>query len=91
VFGFPVSGGNYRSATFISIQQAGPELWTGGAFGPEAGLLGLLAGLLGGLLIVLWVRRRYGNVRLHTALAMAPQRPDGQKEMVRVNSNRVNL
>lgn len=80
VFGFPVSGGNYRSATFISIQQRGPELWTGGAFGPEAGLLGLLAALLGGLLIVLWVRRRYRNARLHTTLAAAPQRPTLQGE-----------
>jgi membrane protease YdiL (CAAX protease family) len=69
VFGFPVSGVDFRSATFISIRQAGPDVWTGGAFGPEAGLLGLGAILLGGALIALWVRWRYGRVGLRTKLA----------------------
>jgi len=72
VFGFPVSGGDFGSAAFISIQQGGPDLWTGGAFGPEAGLLGLAAILLGGGLTILWVRWRYGRVGLHTALAEYP-------------------
>lgn len=74
VFGFPVSGGDFGSAAFISIQQGGPDLWTGGAFGPEAGLLGLAAMLLGGGLTILWVRWRYGRAELHTALAEYPQR-----------------
>jgi membrane protease YdiL (CAAX protease family) len=69
VFGFPVSGADFGSARFISIQQAGPDVWTGGAFGPEAGLLGLGAILLGGTLIALWVRWRYGRVGLRTKLA----------------------
>jgi membrane protease YdiL (CAAX protease family) len=69
VFGFPVSGGEFSSATFISIQQSGPDLWTGGVFGPEAGLLGLGAILLGGGLTAMWVRWRYGRVWLQTALA----------------------
>jgi membrane protease YdiL (CAAX protease family) len=76
IFGFPVSGGNFASATLFGIQQGGPDLWTGGAFGPEAGLLGLGAMLLGGLLVVGWVRWRYGRVGLHTALAEALQRPE---------------
>ncbi|MBN1399743.1 MAG: CPBP family intramembrane metalloprotease, partial [Anaerolineae bacterium] len=52
VFGFPVSGIDLTQATVLSIRQAGPALWTGGPFGPEAGLLGLLAGGVGALAIV---------------------------------------
>ncbi len=69
VFGFPVSGSG-TTATFIAIQQGGPQAWTGGAFGPEAGLIGLVAIALGSLLTVLWVRWRYGQVRLKEALAV---------------------
>jgi membrane protease YdiL (CAAX protease family) len=69
VFGFPVSGADFGSATFISIQQGGPDVWTGGAFGPEAGLLGLGGILLGGVLTALRVHWRYGRVGLNTALA----------------------
>ncbi|ACL70073.1 CPBP family intramembrane glutamic endopeptidase [Halothermothrix orenii] len=68
VFGFPVSGMN-RQASLITIQQKGPELWTGGAFGPEAGLLGVLATLLGILLIVGWVVFRYKKAGICTGLA----------------------
>jgi membrane protease YdiL (CAAX protease family) len=74
VFGFPVSGGNYRWGTFMAIQQGGPDAWTGGLFGPEAGLLGVAATLLGGLLILGWVRWRYGRVALNEDLAWAPER-----------------
>ncbi len=56
VFGFPVSGRPLYMVSVIDTEEAGPDLWTGGAFGPEAGLLGLLAGLIGIVLIVLWVR-----------------------------------
>ena len=75
VFGFPVSGTDFRSATFIAVEQGGPDIWTGGAFGPEAGLLGLGAMILGMLLTVLWVRWRYGWIGLALSLAEAPPRP----------------
>jgi hypothetical protein len=68
VFGFPVSG-MASAASFIGIQQGGPDAWTGGAFGPEAGIIGLLAMALGCLLIILWVRWRYGRVDLQEGLA----------------------
>ena len=57
VFGFPVSGlaDIYK---LIRIQVRGPEIWTGGAFGPEAGLIVLPALLLGALLIHLYTLRR---------------------------------
>jgi membrane protease YdiL (CAAX protease family) len=56
VFGFPVSGRPLYMVSVLDTQQAGPDLWTGGAFGPEAGLLGLFAGMIGIGAIVLWVR-----------------------------------
>jgi uncharacterized protein len=80
IFGFPVSGIDFRGATFVAIEQQGPELWTGGAFGPEGGLLGVAAILLGGLLTVLWVRQRYGYSRLHQQLAESPQKLARQED-----------
>ena len=68
VFGFPVSGTGF-SVSFVAIRQGGPSLWTGGAFGPEAGLIGLLAILLGSVLIVGWVRRTRGRIEWQTRLA----------------------
>ena len=72
VFGFPVSGTDFTSGTFIAIEQQGPQLWTGGPFGPEAGLLGLAAMALGIALTALWVRWRYGSVRLDLSIAEPP-------------------
>jgi membrane protease YdiL (CAAX protease family) len=54
VFGFPVSG--LTSTGLIRHQVAGPDLITGGAFGPEAGLIILPAMALGVLLIYLYTR-----------------------------------
>lgn len=56
VFGFPVSGLDIYALTRIKVQ--GPEIWTGGAFGPEAGLIVLPSLLLGAGLIYLYTLRR---------------------------------
>jgi hypothetical protein len=69
VFGFPVSGSTISQATVFAIEQRGPALWTGGAFGPESGLIGLFAILVGSLLTLLWVRARYAITTLHTKAA----------------------
>lgn len=69
VFGFPVSGTSNNETTFIAVQQSGPDLWTGGAFGPEAGLLGLAATIVGSLLVVWWVKRTRGAVGFELAVA----------------------
>jgi membrane protease YdiL (CAAX protease family) len=49
IFGFPVSGLDIYRLMRITVD--GPELWTGGAFGPEAGLI-LLPGLLMGTALI---------------------------------------
>lgn len=75
VFGFPVSGLDPLGASFLSTRQAGPDLLTGGPFGPEAGLLAPAAMALGVLLIALRVRRRGGKLSLHRPLAESPLKP----------------
>lgn len=69
VFGFPVSGLNVPGATFIATEQVGPEIWTGGVFGPEGGLLVTGATLAGMLITALWVRLRHGRASVYTPLA----------------------
>lgn len=41
VFGFPVSGQAFKES-ILQINQGGTEFWTGGAFGPEAGMISWL-------------------------------------------------
>jgi len=72
VFGFPVSGLDLVGATFLSTRQTGPDLLTGGPFGPEAGLLAPAAMAAGVGLIALRVRRRTGKLGLHLPLAESP-------------------
>ena len=72
VFGFPVSGIETIGATFVETKQGGPDLFTGGVFGPEAGLLGVGAMVVGIGAISLYVRLRYGAVRLKTSIAEPP-------------------
>ncbi|KAB1197565.1 MULTISPECIES: CPBP family intramembrane glutamic endopeptidase [Haloferax] len=62
VYGFAVSGLDFGTSLVETTEQ-GPDLVTGGPFGPEAGLLGVGAMLLGMVCIALYVRFRYGEVR----------------------------
>jgi membrane protease YdiL (CAAX protease family) len=68
VYGFPVSG-TAPSASLVKIDQAGPDLWTGGKFGPEAGLLAIVATVVGGILILAWVKSRDRRVALDVEIA----------------------
>ena len=72
VFGFPVSGMDTIGATFVETRQGGPDALTGGAFGPEAGLIGIVAMVTGSFLIVAWVRLRSGKTTLQTSIAEPP-------------------
>src|SRR5215216_6255295 len=55
-FGFPVSGLDIYPLTRIEVH--GPEIWTGGAFGPEAGLIVLPSLILGAALIYFYTIKR---------------------------------
>lgn len=63
-FGFPVSGLDIYPLTRIRVH--GPELWTGGAFGPEAGLIVLPSLLLGAALIYIYTIKRNSGNRMET-------------------------
>jgi hypothetical protein len=54
IFGFPVSGLNIYH--MINLKVSGPVLWTGGEFGPEAGLIVLPALVLGSILVYFYSR-----------------------------------
>ncbi len=56
VFGFPVSGLSLYHVTLINV--TGPVMWTGGDFGPEAGLVVVPAIAVGIGLIYLYTRQR---------------------------------
>ena len=67
VLGFPVSG--MKTAHILVQEVTGPELWTGGVFGPEAGLVVVPALILGVILISLYTQGR------------KPQQPVTQKQI----------
>ena len=57
IFGFPVSGAS-TGATLIATQSVGPQWLMGGSFGPEAGVMGLVAMGIGIGMTLLWIRRK---------------------------------
>ncbi len=76
IFGFPVSGLNTKTS-LIAIKNTGPTLWTGGDFGPEAGLIGLVAMLLGMGAILLYVK--LSDKSLSAAAHLSEYRPPYRK------------
>lgn len=67
VWGFPVSGVSV-GVSVVAVEQSGPTVVTGGQFGPEAGLIGVAAMLLGMVGIGAWVRYRGGDLRIHPGI-----------------------
>lgn len=67
-FGLPVSGME-TTAFLVDGAETGPDIFTGGTFGPEAGVLGVVALLAGVVLCYLWASTiRPGNndpIHLH--------------------------
>ncbi|PSQ08945.1 CPBP family intramembrane metalloprotease domain-containing protein [Halobacteriales archaeon QS_5_68_33] len=75
VFGFPVSGVT-TPVTAVAVEVTGPRLLTGGAFGPEGGLLALVALAAGCVALAAWVRWREGELSLRESVAV----PDLRRE-----------
>lgn len=73
-FGMQVSGQQFESASFFLREELGPDMMTGGTFGPEAGLEGLLGMVLGTILTLSWLRVRSGRLRLHRRFGEAEDR-----------------
>ncbi len=61
LYGLPVSGIRFRQS-ILQFESVGPELWTGGKFGPEGGLLGVIGVLL--LIAMTLVLLRIRNFRI---------------------------
>ncbi|HZR39869.1 MAG TPA: CPBP family intramembrane glutamic endopeptidase, partial [Ktedonobacteraceae bacterium] len=80
VFGTVISGSGPSSVkTIITSTMTGPQIWTGGTFGPEAGLVALMACLVAGaILLILAVRR--GQVIAPSWSRLTPRRSDHQAQ-----------
>jgi membrane protease YdiL (CAAX protease family) len=64
LFGFPLSGGLVKQGSVIQLARTGPDLLTGGEYGPEGGLTGLVGRALVLLLLVWYLRHMKGPGRV---------------------------
>ena len=64
VFGFRVSGIEPMHP-IIGIKQFGNPVWTGGSFGPEGGIIGLIGILLVSIMVAGYIRKKKGKLELH--------------------------
>lgn len=66
IYGLPVSGLDGRRSV-LQTNEIGPDIWTGGKFGPEAGLLGILGMIFILICILLYARKQNpsGKLELH--------------------------
>ena len=71
IFGTAVSGGSAGSGIF-SVSLDGPRLLTGGAFGPEASLIAIAAGLTAAIVLVVLAVRAGRWIPLRSARTPAP-------------------
>jgi uncharacterized protein len=68
LFGFPLSGGLVKQGSFVHLERTGPELLTGGAYGPEGGLMGLVGRALVIALLAWYLRQRNGAESFRSGL-----------------------
>lgn len=79
VYGFGVSGLQFP-VSFVGTEAVGPEYATGGDFGPEAGLLGAAAVVVGTAAILVWVRWQGDELEVHERLTTPDLRMSGRSE-----------
>lgn len=66
IYGLPVSGVGVRRS-LIQVHEVGPDIFTGGKFGPEAGLTGIFGMLLITFLIYAYHKKKYRKVGVHSS------------------------
>ncbi len=78
---FPVSGLS-TGVALVATESTGPDLVTGGSFGPEGGLVALPVLVVGTAALGWWVRREYGDVAIRDSIAVPALRfaTRGQRE-----------
>lgn len=65
---FPVSGLE-TGVALVATESTGPDLLTGGAFGPEGGLVALPVLVVGTAALGWWVRREYGDIEIRDSIS----------------------
>jgi membrane protease YdiL (CAAX protease family) len=55
LFGFPISGGIVKRGTFVHQHSVGASWFTGGDYGPEGGVLGMVGRVLVLALVLVWL------------------------------------
>lgn len=73
LFGMQVSGQTtFSYGSLFAREPIGDPLVTGGSFGPEAGLTGMVAIVIGTAATLAWVRLTTGPLRIDTSIAAPP-------------------
>jgi membrane protease YdiL (CAAX protease family) len=78
LFGFSVSGTTSAGGSLLSMTVNGPSLWTGGAFGPEGGLVDTLV-YLAAIGVFLWFLYRQNRATVDARLT---EKTQGQQEKI---------
>lgn len=78
-YGFAVSGTSFRGS-FIQIEQTGASYLTGGSFGPEAGLMGIMGMMLMVTLFGIYVYMKEEPIRIDSSFKNALSKSAKQDE-----------
>ena len=71
IYGLPVSGIPFRQS-IIQTRIDGPDLWTGGAFGPEGGIVGLIGVIVLIICSVFWLYYRGYSITVSSEITRPP-------------------